>query len=698
MKYPKLKKSTFLLSLGAFLVTSCTPALVNETTTSLQHNPNESSISNAGLTSARKRHMHYSFRSDSDDTDIWYSDEFFSDSSTKYNPHLAALSIQMSKYSMNPGNPNSPDDSEWYQQQPDRVHAFFTAIGFGNFEANEDYRKRTEFDTIGVAAAARTTGIADTTIIALTIRSGGYFREWENNVFLGDGSNSDMMHEGWYNAANKAIDFLTQYISKKQITGRIKLWASGFSRGAATINILAGLLDSRIDNDGKDKVFDKCSLAHDDLYAYTFETPQGANINSKNVKHPRDEIYNNIFNIINPNDFVTKVAMARIMGFTRFGIDRFIVTQFFDPDGFEANRKSVKAIYNDIKPGSGWSCDNLQMYNLSFINALISFAAYSSFAGGIISALETTGVIDLPDIITKDDTKQNYDSNILMTLVIDYVTAYIGSRSLYASIYQTPARLFVKLAMNDVGGLDEATMIVDAIVKLILGTLSFGIFNDIGLFADWFDGKTYDLSQLTPLVGAIACLLADYPNELVSVFANIGDIFDNHSTDINVAHIKSQDSLYVDDYNSSHSDDPIQVNSLRTSASFKRVFFKDFNDLGLYNQDDNGRRVVSVDGTYVGASTISQCDIGYAVGYYSFTTEEHMELFFPACHTYKLNYTDYSKKLYHTVWAEGKYYRMHSEMIEAGKYYTEKFTICDDWAVCGTDTYSWTFHANEQPE
>lgn len=42
-----------------------------------------------------------------------------------------------------------------------------------------------------------------------TVRSGGYFNEWENNFFLGGGSQSDMMHEGWHNAANKVINFLT---------------------------------------------------------------------------------------------------------------------------------------------------------------------------------------------------------------------------------------------------------------------------------------------------------------------------------------------------------------------------------------------------------------------------------------------------------------------------------------------------------
>ncbi|MBR4745704.1 MAG: hypothetical protein IK070_03260, partial [Clostridia bacterium] len=63
-----------------------------------------------------------------DDT-IFYSDDYFRHASTRYNPHLATLSIYMAKYSMNPGNPDNPDDTEWYKHQSDRVANFWTTIG-----------------------------------------------------------------------------------------------------------------------------------------------------------------------------------------------------------------------------------------------------------------------------------------------------------------------------------------------------------------------------------------------------------------------------------------------------------------------------------------------------------------------------------------------------------------------------------------
>ena len=86
---------------------------------------------------------------------IFYSDKYFDHPSSEYDAHLALLSMYMTKFSMNPGGPDNKDDTAWYLAQSNRVRGFFETIGFGNFMANEDYRTRTGFDTIGLAAASR---------------------------------------------------------------------------------------------------------------------------------------------------------------------------------------------------------------------------------------------------------------------------------------------------------------------------------------------------------------------------------------------------------------------------------------------------------------------------------------------------------------------------------------------------------------
>ena len=121
------------------------------------------------------------------------------------------------------------------------------------------------------------------------------------------------------------------------------------------------MLDNKIDKN--EKIFSNdVTFTHDDLYAYTFEAPQGANYNSKTVKQPGDAIYNNIYNVVNPNDLVPKVAMSEY-GFTRFGTDKYITTKFYDPRNFENNRKTMKALYveNGSKE-SDYKADDFKVY------------------------------------------------------------------------------------------------------------------------------------------------------------------------------------------------------------------------------------------------------------------------------------------------------------------------------------------------
>ena len=682
----------FALFSSMLLCLSCSTAGNDASSNSV---PKNYLTGDGGASTAELKHMQYDIRGMKDDHYIWYSDDFFKDPSTEYNPHLASLSIYMAKYSMNPGNPESTDDNEWYETQSNRVKTFWELIGFSAFSCNDDYKKRTDFDTIGIAAACKY--IDGVPVIACTVRSGGYFKEWENNVFLGDGSNSDMMHEGWYNAANKVLDFLNKYVQTWQIPEKkMKLWMAGYSRGAATINLAAGILDNRFDGNGEYKFGGEygITLHHDDLYAYTFETPQGANILSKNVKHPKDPLYNNIFNVINPNDPVTKVGMAYNWGFTRYGIDRYISTRLTDAAGFDDSRKTTRSLYGMSKD---WTCDDLTVYTIPTTKILIDMTSFVSFAIDLVTTFVDTGTSAFPGFFEVDGTKKNFDANIVSTIVFDEAAKTIGSRGVYVATLQNILRTVCKAAMNDVGGMDEAGIIISIIMKISLGSIAYGIFGDLAKLFGLFDGSVLNYDELLPVLGILAEVYASYPNECMSLIGCISDIFENHSTDISVAFVMAQDSLYVDNYNKDHADDPIKLAPLHKSASFRRVLFHDFNDLGLYNFEDNNKRCISIDGHYFGASDVSECLPGYAAGYYSRGTMEELEIWFPAWNRYKLNFTDYSKKLYDTVWAKATYYRFHNEVVAAGKYYTDTWTIYDDWCCCGVSTQTHNFISEEDP-
>ena len=579
-----------------------------------------------------------------------YSDDYFRHSSTQYDSHLATLSCIMTHFSMPLDNPTSKDDNTWYQNQPARIRGFFKSIGFNDFEANKDYTSRSSFDTIGVAAANRK--VDDCTVIGVGIRSGGYFREWANNVYLGDGSKSDYMHEGWYNAAKKALAFINEYITAKNITGKVKIWIAGFSRGGATANLTAGLLDNMIDKNEK-VLPNGATLAHNDLYAYTFEAPQGANYNSKNVKKPGDSIYNNIFNVVNPNDLVPKVAMSQY-GFTRFGTDKFITTEFYDPANFKANRNVFKAMYvADNMNWNNYKADTFEMYGTPLKNfaSLIAKLTVCLPAGVADTALQIKNGKN--PILEKDNTKANYNANIATYLLLDELMKNIGSRDTYCKTYQSGISNFLLAMMNDVNALkkEELYTVLTKVLLTAAASMVPGAKDKMTAILKKALPSDVDsdavIKAITPLLGAVASVYWNRPNELISVGLYIKEIFQNHETDVNVAHLEAQDSYYIDAYNAKNGAN-LQPVGLRDTADFCRVTFKDYNDIGLYNNNAS-KRFVSVKGAKGVKSKVEQCDKGFAVGYYSYATEDGLELFVPVNQNYTLNMKGYSLKPYHTV-------------------------------------------------
>ncbi len=105
---------------------------------------------------------------------------------------------------------------------------------------------------------------------------------------------------------------IEEYIANNdEITGDVKFWVTGYSRGAATANLVAQKLDAKAIY-SKNSIYEKSNI-----YAYCFECPRNM------IKDKDDSYYaqfNNIFNIVNYADIVTKVAMPD-WGYTRYGID-----------------------------------------------------------------------------------------------------------------------------------------------------------------------------------------------------------------------------------------------------------------------------------------------------------------------------------------------------------------------------------------
>ena len=604
--------------------------------------------------------------------DVYFSRGYFEHPSTEYDSHLATASMAMA---ISTFTSFGPFDEEWFLTQSRCIRDYFEVIGFNSFAVNEDYLRSATFDSIGLAAAKREFG--DYTVVAIAPRSGGYFREWANNMHLGDGSKSDMMHEGWYNAANKLISFLSDYVAEHHVQGRVKLWMSGFSRGGATTNIAAALIDNKLSN-GENIFSNGAYTSRDDVYAYTFESPQGANVRSTTIKAPKDALYDNIFNIVNPLDVVPKLAMKQY-GFTRFGRDKYTRTAFYDPSGYDAYRRTFSAFVGLFNQSDGITVDHSDEFTMGgFQIKYLGADILSVLVGSMTSDTQLVEYVKR----NKDKTKANYDANIAFSIILEEVVDGIGDRNAYVNKIQHPLESIMLLIQKEN---DRAVMTGSMLFKTCFTAMVFAAFSSEkkakeGIVDAWGEDIGDELYELMlPLIYPLIDIYWERPNELFSIAGYVSYIFQNHLPDFALAHVASQDSYYVDDYNKGKaSGDKITVNTFMDNADYGRMKFFGYNDIGLRLDNKKGDRVINIEGHYVGKSDIKTCKQGYAAAYYSYATEEKMELYMPVNRTYNISMKSYSKKPYHRCeyWAYYEYFTLDNTGRSSVRRDHKKESVC----------------------
>lgn len=125
--------------------------------------------------------------------------------------------------------------------------------------------------------------------------------EWLSNLCTGLGTE----HSGFLAASTRLNEVLTDYSNQLRGQGYLlnadntSYFLTGHSRGAAVANLIAAQLSK--------------SIGSDHVYAYTFATPTVSKI-AQMVG------YENIFNIINPDDIVPRMPLVAD-GYSRYGID-----------------------------------------------------------------------------------------------------------------------------------------------------------------------------------------------------------------------------------------------------------------------------------------------------------------------------------------------------------------------------------------
>ena len=123
------------------------------------------------------------------------------------------------------------------------------------------------------------------TLVGVVIKgtSGNY--EWISNFNIGKGK----VHKGFKQASDEVYVALKEYMIKENLSGDLKFWVTGHSRGAAVGNLVGKRLTD--------------SYKKENVYCYTFATPRVSR--EKSVKKKG---YENIKNYLNDGDFVTEVA------------------------------------------------------------------------------------------------------------------------------------------------------------------------------------------------------------------------------------------------------------------------------------------------------------------------------------------------------------------------------------------------------
>lgn len=246
-----------------------------------------------------------------------YCDVFFSEKSTVYNHKLAQVSLGLAAASMGAAGidyqASVPTTSSHHRAE--NIEDAYLKLGFSADSISYYYYDKPLGDNSDKIAYS----IAEKEIVldgekyclfVVVPRSGNYGGEWVSNFNIGDGPYA----EGFYKPAMEILTTLKAELAGVPEDTTVKIWTTGFSRGAAVSNLFAGFLTKDAENLG---------LKKENIYAYTFATPQGVDTTYA-VNADVHTKYDNIFNIVNPSDLVTTVPM------TSWGFDRYGKTYYFD--------------------------------------------------------------------------------------------------------------------------------------------------------------------------------------------------------------------------------------------------------------------------------------------------------------------------------------------------------------------------------
>lgn len=254
---------------------------------------------------------------------IAYSDAYFARSGREYHHDTALSSLGMALSAFRSKEPD-------LKLKGSNIRAYLESMGFQDISLTQ-YDIEPSVRTIATAMGHKTIATLQgkAQVVAVAVSGGGYQDEWKSNFSIGNSTH----HEGFDQAAWQVVDRLIRY-TKAYKLDNAKIWISGYSRAAATANRTAAILQ------------DKKLVTPDNLYAYTFATPN-------NTKQEGAQNYPSIFNVVGSFDPVPMVPFAD-WGFTRYGQTFFLPAAEINSD-YAQRAVPVRLSYSRMTGTEFWS-------------------------------------------------------------------------------------------------------------------------------------------------------------------------------------------------------------------------------------------------------------------------------------------------------------------------------------------------------
>lgn len=254
-----------------------------------------------------------------------WGDTLFHAPATNYEHRLARLGIALSMMEYAEGRfvnseysevvPRVEGDKTWQsvytEEDKAASYAFRTlrSMGFADEDiANYFYRdeqRANSYDTCAFTLACKDIALEDGSTVPLVmvlVRGTAANAEWVGNFNVSNEEKDDIgYHESFMKASGEIALALQDFLKGRNIDSTdVKYFLTGHSRGGSVANIQAAALSK--------------TVGGENVYAYTFASPNGV---SQDVMEGED--FDNIINIVNPEDLVTKAPLSK-WGYARYGV------------------------------------------------------------------------------------------------------------------------------------------------------------------------------------------------------------------------------------------------------------------------------------------------------------------------------------------------------------------------------------------